>query len=399
MNIQTKILLGISSFVGMMLLVGWIAINEPARMEVFTQQWEGRSVERGAELYYNNCTTCHGVDGKGLAGIAPALNNPMLFLGANPGKAANDRLLELNASKTAIEKTISDHAANLTARTETATKLAAAAPGSEDAKNLQAELDRLDGAIQAFDPAAPQRLEQANADIATQQAEVDALRAQGWEVNRAIRLVEVKWPGGLRDYLTATLNGGRPTSALYWPRPMAAWAQSAGGPLRPDEIDNLVNFLLNYEASAVQLTPNDVNQQFKNPVDAANVPQSDKVVVGLNADIRALNLTGGDAVAGQQKYTQYACAGCHSAASGAAYAVAPTAGTWTRVVNVRLRAIGVANADLADLTPEQYLAHSILYPNEYIIPNAAAGVMPQNFGEQLDEKDLQDLIAYLETQK
>lgn len=394
MSIQTKILLGIGSFVGIMLLVGWIAINEPARMDVFTQQWQGRSIERGAESFYNLCTACHGMDGKGLAGVAPALDNPMLFLDENPGKVANDKLTELTRQKTDLEKAIAAHEANLARRAELQSLIAQAAAGSDEQKNLQAELDSVDAAIQTFDPASPQKLEQLNADIAKQQAEVDALKAQGWDVKRDVRLKELGWAGSLRDYLTSALNGGRPTSASYWPRPMPAWAQSAGGPLRPDEIDNLVTYIINFRESAIKLTPNDVNQQFKVPADPALVSAVDKTVVGTDADVMALNLTGGDPVAGEQKYTQYACAGCHSVAGGAAYSFAPTAGTWTRVVNLRLK-----ESQFEGWTPEQYIADSILYPNDYIVPNGTSGVMPQTFGEQLDEKDLQDIIAFLATRQ
>ena len=42
-------------FVGMMILVGWVAINEEARMQSFVRQHTGRSIERGAELFASLC--------------------------------------------------------------------------------------------------------------------------------------------------------------------------------------------------------------------------------------------------------------------------------------------------------------------------------------------------------
>jgi mono/diheme cytochrome c family protein len=53
-------------------------IEEP-RMQAQTGNWEGRSVEKGAEIFANNCATCHGGDGKGLPGVAPALNSKYFF--------------------------------------------------------------------------------------------------------------------------------------------------------------------------------------------------------------------------------------------------------------------------------------------------------------------------------
>jgi hypothetical protein len=132
MNVQNKILLGIASFVGIMLLVGWVAINEPARMSVFTEQWHGRSVERGAELYLNNCTTCHGSDGEGLAGVAPALKNPMFFLTDNPAKVANDALKALTDQQKVLQDSLTSYSENVARRAELQAQVDAAVEGSEE---------------------------------------------------------------------------------------------------------------------------------------------------------------------------------------------------------------------------------------------------------------------------
>src|SRR5262245_12173383 len=78
-SIEGRILAGIVTFVAVMILVGWIAINEPARMASFERLHVGRSIERGGELFASNCSTCHGTDGLGIVDRAPALDNPMLF--------------------------------------------------------------------------------------------------------------------------------------------------------------------------------------------------------------------------------------------------------------------------------------------------------------------------------
>jgi mono/diheme cytochrome c family protein len=394
MSTQNKVLLGIGSIVGVLLLVGWIAINEPARMDVFTQQWQGRSLERGAEIFQSNCTECHGVDGAGLPGAAPALKNPMLFLKANPGKVANDQLTKLTSSQTDLQKSLTDYQANVAKRADLQKQLDATAQGSDERKNLQAQLDSLDAQIKLFDPNTQAKIDALTKQIADVKAQVDQLKAEGWDVTRDVRLTEVSWNGSLEDYLRSTIAGGRPNSGAYWPRPMPTWLQANGGPLRPDQVDNVVAYVMNFQTDAIKLTPNQVKQQFKQPLDPDKAAVANKVFLGTDVDVTKLDLSGGSVDAGKQKYSQFACAACHAVAGGPANPFAPTDGTWTRILNTRMKVPEVAQKYQ---TPEQYLADSILHPNAYIVPNAPSGVMPQTFGNQLDLQDLKDLIAYLKS--
>lgn len=394
MNIQTKILMGIGAFVATMLLVGWIAINEPARMDVFTQQWHGRSIEKGAELFQANCSRCHGLDAKGLAAVAPALDNPMLFLKENPAKVANDQLKADQTQLKTLQTAKTSYDANVAALSARQTQCANPANDDEKAR-CKTDIDSLQGKIAAYDPKTPDNIDAQNTKIKDDQAKVDALAAQGWEPTRAVRLEEQAWTGSLPAYIKATLISGRPGSAANgrWPNPMPFWAQSSGGPLRDDQLDNLTDYLMNFQDTAVKMTPKDVNQQFKPPYGAA--VQTDKKVLGSDFDVLAagLDFTGGDATVGSQLYhTTLPCAGCHEAVSGPAHGVAPTAGTYTRVLNIRLKDEANKNK-----TAEQYLAESIIKPNAYIVPGAPTGLMPSTFGDQLDMTDLKNLIAFLKT--
>ncbi|MEL6308030.1 MAG: c-type cytochrome, partial [Chloroflexota bacterium] len=65
-SIEGRITLGIVMFLSIMILIGWVALNEPARMAEFEEQHTARSIERGAELFAANCATCHGADGYGI---------------------------------------------------------------------------------------------------------------------------------------------------------------------------------------------------------------------------------------------------------------------------------------------------------------------------------------------
>jgi mono/diheme cytochrome c family protein len=377
-----------------MLLVGWVAINEPVRMDIFTQQWLGRSIEKGAEIFHNNCSICHGGDAKGIAGTAPALKNPMLFLKVNPARKASEDVAAITKQQDDLKKSLDTYTKNLAARADLQKKLDATAAGSDARKTLQAEIDKLEAQIRNFDPKTQEKIDALTPQIVEAQTKLAAYTDQGWDPKRPTRLEEMAWGGSLADYIRSTLISGRPASIFYWPRAMPAWGQAAGGPMREDQIENLVHYISNYEAEALRLTPKDINQEFKIP--GGGAAASNKQVLGTSVDVTTLDLAGGDSVAGKDKYTALGCFGCHGVPNGASYPFAPTAGTWTRVNNIRLKVPEVADKYK---TPEQYVAASILHPNDYIVPNGTAGVMPQNFGDQIDLKDLKDLIAYLATTK
>ena len=78
-SMEARILMGVTMFIGMMIMVGWVAINEEARMKSFVEQHTARSIERGAELFASLCSECHGEEGYGAGDRAPGLNNPHLF--------------------------------------------------------------------------------------------------------------------------------------------------------------------------------------------------------------------------------------------------------------------------------------------------------------------------------
>lgn len=72
-----KIIFGILSVMATVALLMIIGLVDGPRMEAQTANWDGRSVEKGAEIFANNCSSCHGVDGKGGAG--PALHSRYFF--------------------------------------------------------------------------------------------------------------------------------------------------------------------------------------------------------------------------------------------------------------------------------------------------------------------------------
>jgi mono/diheme cytochrome c family protein len=362
-RIEQRILVGTLSFLAIMVLVGWIAINEGGRMAAFEQQYLARSVERGASLFAANCTACHGLDGLGGAGAGPALNSPYLF-GHDYFADLNRETQTLNSEKinasTTPERVVEIDARLAEIETERAARL-----------SLFSTISNIPG---NYDPEKPSRLS------------------------------NLGYSGSLRSYILTTLIHGRPNSIQYWNNPMVAWGQTAGGPLRMDQLEDLTNYILNFDkgdawtvedALAVRQYPiTVVNVALAGPPRETIAPaDTDPSTLDLTAIVAEVGNFQGNPQSGQTLYNgALGCAGCHMNAAVAP----PTEGTWTRAVDSRSPATG--------LTAEAYLIHSILYPGEYLAPGAPyltqaeyPNVMPANFAGRLTYQELADLVAYLET--
>lgn len=406
--IQNRVLLGITFFVGILLLVGWVAINEPARMQVFTEQYHGRSIENGAAIYLSSCATCHGIDG--LGGQGPGLKNPMLFLDKNPAMDKQAEITELQKQQAAVnaqialvsdgQKKIADLDAQIAKETDAAKK-------DQLQKDKAAAETALKRATESLE-ANKKRAADITASITAKQTELAALKEQGWDEARLPRLKELNWGGTLEGYIQNAVAAGRPLSGFYTTGNvvMPTWGQKYGGPMRDDEIRDVTAYILNWSDQAKTLNPGDVRLQFYRPSAGGSggggiEPPKDSIFAKFgkkdDASVADLgDLSGGDAKKGETAYNANACAGCHAVAGGQGPA---TKGTWVRVLSDRIKA--PENANLPGDTPEKkgesYLAQSILYPNHFLTPNYGAGVMPQSFGDTLNLDNLKDLIAYLKT--
>ena len=69
-----------------------------------------------------------------------------------------------------------------------------------------------------------------------------------------------------------------------------------------------------------------------------------------------------------------------------------TAGTWTRINDIRLKL-----PEFSDYSHRRYLVESIVQPMTYVTPDFA-GVMPDFYGTQLTTQQLADLVAFLDSQ-
>ncbi len=275
---------------------------EYPRMAAQTGNWDGRSIEKGAEIFANNCASCHGGDGKGLPGVAPALNSRYFF-------------------------------------TE--------------------------------------------------------------------RLTDIGYAGGIHDYVAGTVGAGRPSKAVrQWAQMMPNWGTRYGGPLRDDQIEHVTNFILNYEATAMQQSwdPNSDNpdpwQAFQDGPSRAE-PGTITHTVGtqgvaavvpeqLAGEIITPTVTA-DAGGGTtdqssaQLFVSMACAGCHLLGSIGVGVTGPDLNELPDVAGTR-----VAGQDA-----ETYVHESIVNPNAFAPEGYLANLMPANFDERMSEEQIQEMVTWL----
>jgi len=306
MPAEQQALIGTLMFFAIIVITGWIAVNEQSRMAEFDQQYNARSTQRGAALFATNCAPCHGANGQGTLNIAPGVNNPDLFNGK--------------------------------------------------------------------------------------------------------RLKELNFTGTLRDYLALTISGGRPAKSGGWPNPMPTWGQQFGGPLRQDQIRDIVNYIMNWGCIYDDKCVADEDEkkillaQAVTPIPPTNggggtpmptaPPAAGSVCEGgdITKCVPLADLPPGDPAAGEALYNQTAmglgdqpvvCKSCHT-----------LDGT---------PLVGPSWKGIADRVPDQYgsveefIYHSILNPSEYV-RDGFTDAMPKDFGGKIDDQMLADLIAFIKQQ-
>ncbi len=405
-SIEGRVLAGITMFVGMMILVGWVAINEEARMQAFVRQHTGRSIERGAELYASLCSECHGEEGYGAGDRAPGLNNPHLF-GFDPVGLQTAAITNANRALVRLNK---DADSLLTEFTD-----ADNPPSEERGDEILAAIEELEARIaeqeQVIEATVAERIEILNSLDAAEEnglfplwdtiVDIETTGDNEVEVYfnaNGTRLAQVGWAGDLHGYVVTTLIHGRPGSANVYPNStgMAAWSQTAGGPLRQDQIEDLAAYILNFDKGQNWTTEDFLAvQQYGKPLADGSLPSEPPPppagdnVLGILARWQAEEIVGSPA-SGEILYdSEFGCTDCHRNATSAP----DTVGTFARIRDERL-----AMAQFADYTVEQYLVESITRPGDYVVEGYSSGLMPVNFGARMTDQQLADIVSFLVTQ-
>lgn len=273
-----QIALGALAVAATIIVLAVVGVGEPRRMANFTTSYNARQIETGALIFEINCRPCHGPQGKGIEGVAPAINAADLFNGG--------------------------------------------------------------------------------------------------------RLRAIGFAGTVQDYVRATISSGRPvpSEGTNYPQRMPTWSQDFGGPLRDDQINSLVAYIMNWQDQALQEAAGPT------PTPMANAMGTDMTVPLPPGDVeRGKALTEG----------ALGCTGCHIlAATGPAWLPSgDTPGIGARAETRYTESDYTGHASSA----EQYLLESIVTPNAFVVPGFESNIMPNNYGERLTVQDAADIIAYLQS--
>ncbi len=136
------------------------------------------------------------------------------------------------------------------------------------------------------------------------------------------------------------------------------------------------------------MVPSGVGEEFvrPTPTPVPNIADlsPEQISVGLSDEVLAA--FPGEASAGEQLTVANGCLGCHNIDP----AVQGAGPTWYNLANTAIVRVPTYG-------PAGYIYHSIVNPNEYVVPGYTAGIMPQNYGELLTPEQLADVVTYLLT--
>ncbi|MCA9994915.1 MAG: c-type cytochrome [Anaerolineales bacterium] len=186
------------------------------------------------------------------------------------------------------------------------------------------------------------------------------------------RMDTLNWAGTKEDFVKTTIAAGRFGTV------MPVWSEEFGGPMRPDQIQNVADFVLNWESE--ELCANEP-VRYSWPEAVADYLASDDGAAG-------------DAANGAELYVTYGCSGCHGdTAVEGSNAVGPWLGDIANVGATRVDGLDAAG----------YVYHSILDPNAFISPDCPTGpcatpsAMPATFAARIGSNptDMADLLAFL----
>ena len=299
-----KIVWGIVSVLVAIVIVLVVGIMEEDRMMAQTGNWEGRSIEKGAEIWANNCYTCHGMNGEG--GTGPALNSHYFF---------------------------------------------------------------------------------------------------------EYRLADLGFTGTLEDYVRLTVAAGRPSNASgQWLVIMPTWSSHYGGPLRDDQVQQVTDYVMNWESTAIQQTPEE--DPF---IPFANAPTKAEGVwaeVGGGQSTEPSATTGGLAEEGAEVTGDTAeavasrspealvknppdglgCIVCHNLTEPE---TAENAGPSGAKLGPNLGNLAEnAPNRIAGVDAETYVRNSIVAPHDFLVPGYQA-LMPVGLADRMTEEELSGLVAWL----
>ncbi len=113
----------------------------------------------------------------------------------------------------------------------------------------------------------------------------------------------------------------------------------------------------------------------------------EEIYAGLPEDIVAALATA-DTARAEQVALAYGCVGCHSLDPNQMM----SGPTWYHMGDT-------AAGRVPGESPAFYIHHSIVAPNDYLVPGYQGGIMPADFGQRMSTQELADIVAYLLEQR
>lgn len=198
------------------------------------------------------------------------------------------------------------------------------------------------------------------------------------------RMKDLKWQSNVRAYIEAVTAAGIPSTGAF-DEVHAAWSNQYGGPLRPDEIQNVALFIYNWAKAPV--TGGTIIEAPK-PGAAAGRPTPVPLTPAQEA--------------GRQVYLKSGCNACHAVrGQGLQGNIGPSLNQLATVAATR---IADANYKGQAKSATEYIRESIINPNGFVVAQCPlgpcpAGVMLQTYEQQLKPEELTGLVDYLSTLK
>jgi hypothetical protein len=196
------------------------------------------------------------------------------------------------------------------------------------------------------------------------------------------RLAAVGYSGTLEEYLRGVLIAGRPvpSAGTNYPQRMPAWGQESGGPLRTDQIEALVAFILNWEERALLAGDGGVS----------GPPAGEAVGTDITRTLPEGDVADGLELA---ESAQAGCSACHLISNvGPAW---EAAGGEPGIGGRAALRIQASDYSGEATTAEQYLLESIVNSNAYVVEGFDPALMPKDYGQRLTAQQAADLVAYM----
>lgn len=193
------------------------------------------------------------------------------------------------------------------------------------------------------------------------------------------RLRSFGFTGTVEDYLRGVISAGRPvpSAGTNYAQRMPTWGDENGGPMRTDQIESLVAFIMNWEEVAL--------------ADGDGVTPPSGEFIGTDITV---TLPSGDADRGQDLSDgALGCSSCHILTT-----VGPAWAAEGSVPGIGDRAearIGQSDYSGLATTAEQYLIESVLLTDNHVVEGFQPGIMPGNYGERITAQDMADLLALM----